>query len=192
MTGPFTALTQAFALIFNVSGRATRAEFWWVFLAFSLFGIAAVAADVISIKSLVRTSGEPALATLNPLTFYSTAVAAITFIPFTTLGIRRLHDAGFSGFWGLVGLVPGLGGLILLVMYALPTQNRTTIYGTPKVASTDAAGRPAAVDAQKRAMQGYAVLLEKDRPVTPEMANARKAEISEYYRSRVLKPAASV
>ncbi len=192
MTGPFTALTQASVQIFNFSGRATRSEFWWVFLAFSIFGIAAVAADVMSMIAIVQTSGEAALLSINPLTLYTTFVTLVTIVPFTSLGIRRLHDAGFSGFWWLASLVPVVGNLLLLVMYCLPSENRTTVHGTPRVFTKDAKGKPASVDAQKRAMQGYAVLFEKDRPVTPEMAQARKSEISDYYRSRVLKSAAPV
>jgi len=47
------------------------------------------------------------------------------------------------------------------------------------------------VDSHKRAMQGYAVLFDKDKPVTAEMQAARKAEVADYYRSRVLKASPS-
>ncbi len=192
MTGPFNALTQAFVQIFNFSGRATRAEFWWVFLAFSIFGIAAAVADVMSLLTLAQTSGQAALLSVNPLTLYSTFVMLVTIVPFTSLGIRRLHDAGFSGFWWLASFVPVVGSLLLLVMYCLPSENRTTVRGTPRVAAKSAKGTADTVDTHKRAMQGYAVLFEKNRPVTPEIVQARKSEISEYYRNRVLKSATPV
>jgi len=36
------------------------------------------------------------------------------------LAVRRLHDSGRTGWWWWIGLVPVVGGIILLVFYLLP------------------------------------------------------------------------
>ena len=195
MTGPLNALTQCFVQIANFRGRATRSEFWWVFGLFALIGLVACAADAFMLMRLVETSGEAAIFALSPFDFSTVLVSLVTFLPLTSLSVRRLHDAGLSGMWWFAMLVPVVGPLSLLVMMALPTCPDTTVYGSPRAAvppPVAAQGKVQLEDARKRAMQGYALLFDQDKKVTPEMAAARKAEISDYYKSRVLKPAAEV
>ena len=188
MTGPLAALNLAFVHIFSFKGRATRAEFWWVTLVFTILGAVAVGADAMMITA-VTSSGDPAaIYGLRPFDFYTTYYSLITAIPFTTLSVRRLHDAGFSGFFWLLNVVPFVGPIALFVMYCLPSSNKTSVHGTPKGPVAGPAGKPVSVDVHKRAMQGYATLFNSEKPLTPEMQAARKAEISNYYRSKVLKP----
>lgn len=200
MTGPVNALTQAFVNIFNFSGRATRSEFWWAFSVLSLILMVVTAFDVWAVMQIISTEGEGALLQLGPFDMNSTVVYAITFIPLMSLSVRRLHDVGMSGFWWLLGCVPIVGWLITLVIYAMPSSSNTTVYGSPKhaapatrgPATVKANGQPAKMDAHQRAMQGYALLFDKDKEPTPQEQAMRKAEISDYYRKNVLKPAASV
>lgn len=189
MTGPLTALNLAFVHIFSFKGRATRAEFWWVFLFFTVFGLIATALDVLTFITISNGDDPLAIYDLGLFDFYSTYYSLITAIPFTTLSVRRLHDIGCSGFWWLLNAVPVVGALGLLIMYCLPSSNQTSVHGSPKGPALSPTGKPVTVDVHKRAMQGYATLFDKDKPVTQEMQAARKAEISDYYRSKVLKPA---
>jgi uncharacterized membrane protein YhaH (DUF805 family) len=56
-------------------------------------------------------------------------IASLTIvIPSIALQVRRLHDIGKSGFWYFITLIP-FGGIILLVMSALPGQSGTNAYG---------------------------------------------------------------
>ncbi len=190
MTGPLAALTQAFVKSFNFSGRSSRSEFWWVALFVFLIYLGAALADVVMTIDLIQTSGEAAVLALRPFDFICTFVALVTFVPLLSLSIRRLHDAGFSGFWWLVNLVPVVGQLVLLVIFGLPSDGPATVRAKTQK-TPPATGKAKAVDAHKRAMQGYAVLFNQNAKITPEMEAARKAEISDYYRSRVLKPSAS-
>ena len=43
--------------------------------------------------------------------------------------VRRLHDIGYSGWWWWIGLLPLVGGLILLIFYILPSEPRENRYG---------------------------------------------------------------
>lgn len=193
MTGPFTALTQALVNIFNFSGRSTRSEFWWPYTALIIASIIAWVLDAMMVAKVIEEQGDLGLFSLSASDFSSLYVGIITLIPLISLSVRRLHDAGFSGFWVLLNFIPVVGGLVLLVMYVLPSNTSPSIYGAAKQATpVNATGAPVTQDAHQRAMQGYALLFEKDKPVTPAQQAARKAEVSDYYRSHVLKPAASV
>ncbi|MCX7566898.1 DUF805 domain-containing protein [Sulfitobacter sp. F26169L] len=191
MTGPLTALNLAFVNFFTFKGRATRAEFWWVSLFFGVIMVAAIFGDFITLTRLATMNIDVATANIGPFDFYLTYYVLITTIPYTTLSVRRLHDVGMSGFWWLLNFVPFIGSIALLVIYCLPSNNSPSIHGTSKIPTADTLGKPLTVDAHKRAMQGYAVLFDKDKPVTKEMQAARKAEIADYYRSRVLNSAPS-
>lgn len=191
--GPISAVSNGFAKIFNFSGRASRSEYWWFFLLGFIISIVTLLIDSKTILAFLLANGGvfdiPQISTLGLTTPW---VWLVLSIPMISLSVRRLHDAGFSGFWFLLSFIP-LGGLVLMILYMLPSQNTTTHHGTPAAAALkDVTGKPVSVDAHKRAMQGYAVLFDKDKPVTAEMQAARKAEISDYYRTKVLKPAASV
>lgn len=193
MTGPIAALTQALVNIFNFSGRATRSEFWWPYAVIIIAFVSASTIDAMMVANLVQDQSQQGLLSLSVSDFSSVYVCIIAIVPLVSLSVRRLHDAGFSGFWTLLNFVPIIGGLVLMVMYVLPSSDSGSINGSVKQpAPVNPTGAPVKADAHQRAMQGYALLFDKDKPVTHEQQAARKAEISDYYRSRVLKPVGSI
>ena len=102
------AVTTCFKKYADVSGRATRSEFWWFALAQLLILMAAsMIGDTVA--------GLATLALLLP----SVAVAA-----------RRLHDTGRSAWWLLINLVPLLS-LIFLYWAVQPSQEGSNAYDTP-------------------------------------------------------------
>lgn len=188
--GPFTAVTTVAAKTFTFKGRASRSEYWWFYLFCSLVFMVCTFIDMAKIVADIERYGEVAVKSLSALDLVTLYAMIVLAVPFISVTVRRLHDAGFSGFWSLLHLIP-LGGLALPVMHMLPSKPESSVHGTPASGpATDRTGRPMTVDQHKRAMQGYALLFDKDKQVTPEMQAARKAEISDYYRTRVLKPAA--
>lgn len=52
-------------------------------------------------------------------------------IPMLAAAVRRLHDTGRSGWWYFIGLVPLVGGIILLVLLATEGQPGPNQYGPP-------------------------------------------------------------
>lgn len=46
-----------------------------------------------------------------------------TLVPFVSSTVRRIRDAGLSGLFVLVILIPGFGNIILLVLTLLPSKN---------------------------------------------------------------------
>jgi uncharacterized membrane protein YhaH (DUF805 family) len=43
-------------------------------------------------------------------------------VPSLALTVRRLHDAGYSGLFALLGLIPYLGSLIVMIFALLPSS----------------------------------------------------------------------
>jgi uncharacterized membrane protein YhaH (DUF805 family) len=76
---------------------------------FFLFNII-ISIVLIIVDGIVGTSAAPgALGLLGGL--YALALL----IPGIAVAVRRLHDTGRSGWWILIGLVPFVGGIILIV-----------------------------------------------------------------------------
>lgn len=46
------------------------------------------------------------------------------FVPLVSATVRRLRDAGFSGWWGLLWLLPNIGKLALVVMLLWKSQRQ--------------------------------------------------------------------
>lgn len=107
------------------SGRARRREYWM----FALFN-AIIVFVLAMIDRVVFGADTPVLSGL-----YTLAVV----IPSVAVAVRRLHDTGRSAWWLLVGLVPVVGGIILLVFYLLDSDAGPNEYGpSPKYRTSDA------------------------------------------------------
>ena len=46
----------------------------------------------------------------------------VVLLPSLGILVRRLRDAGFSPWWALLLLIPGIGGIILLIMACFPSK----------------------------------------------------------------------
>ena len=94
------AIAAGFRNYSNFTGAASRSEFWWfqLFLVLAGAGVGAIFDD------------------LGVVWFLATIV------PYLAIGVRRLRDAGLP--WGLLllGLVPVLGTITLIVLWAQPTK----------------------------------------------------------------------
>jgi uncharacterized membrane protein YhaH (DUF805 family) len=101
-------------------GRARRKEYW-MFCLFSL---------IISIVLAILESiaGMPSVLT--------GLYTLVTLLPSLAVSFRRLHDTGRSAWWILIGLIPLIGGIILLVFTCQDSQENDNQYGpNPKAFS---------------------------------------------------------
>jgi len=103
------------------SGRARRAEYWQ-FVLFNI--IALVVCFVID------------LAIGSPVLYYIYLLAVL--LPSLAVGARRLHDTDRSGWWLLLGLIPLIGGIVLLVFMCLEGTRGNNKYGADPKAPADA------------------------------------------------------
>ncbi|MEM1152989.1 MAG: DUF805 domain-containing protein [Pseudomonadota bacterium] len=108
------------------SGRASRAEYWWWFLALFLLMVmlrvldGAVIAPALGFQPFAEEAGTP----------LSTLILLAVFLPNLAVGVRRLHDTDRSGWWLLIGLIPLLGGLILLYFFVQPSDAANNRFDT--------------------------------------------------------------
>ncbi len=92
---PFQRLT-------DFSGRSRRMEFW-------LFWLAALILQVVT-SYIDAVTSQPLIA--GGMGSITLAVTLILLAPAATVGIRRLHDIGRSGWWMLLFGLPYLGWLV--------------------------------------------------------------------------------
>ncbi len=98
--GPLDAVRAGVLKATDFSGTASRFDYWW-FLLFVL--LAAAVASVISARLLQIFS-------------------ILVLLPLLAVGTRRLRDAGHSGWWQLMLLVP-FGQVVVLMLLALRGQS---------------------------------------------------------------------
>lgn len=113
-------------------GRASRSEYWWAFLA------QASVWTILSIGFLMTILVDPT-ASDPPAAFWGLMSIALvlglgTIVPTISLQVRRLHDAGYSGFFALLNAVPYLnyiGSIVLIVLCAQRTNQQGVKYDNP-------------------------------------------------------------
>ena len=101
----------------NFSGRARRREFWMFYLANVIIGI------VLGVLAVIPIIGN----------LLSTVYGLAVLIPSLAVAIRRLHDIGKSGWWCLFGLIPLVGGILLLIWACTDSKAEPNQWGaSPK------------------------------------------------------------
>lgn len=100
------------------SGRATRTEYWYYQLFFWLIS------TFLYILAFCSNS-------LTMLIIIGIILIVLLF-PSWGVTVRRLHDAGRSGNWILLGLIPYvnfIGGIILLIFFCSASEPKSNQYG---------------------------------------------------------------
>ncbi|HSN07122.1 MAG TPA: DUF805 domain-containing protein [Candidatus Angelobacter sp.] len=105
-------------------GRASRSEFWWFALEVAALYLLAWYVD-----SMRQTGGA-----LSVVAWYGSLV------PLVTLTVRRLHDSGSSGYWGLVILLPLIGVYWILSMLIQPSDGGDNAFGPGPPGPVDGTG----------------------------------------------------
>jgi uncharacterized membrane protein YhaH (DUF805 family) len=119
---------QAFSRFFKkyatFSGRASRSEFWWWFLASMI--VNAVFQIVIQIMGGYTYDPSTGSFGLTGATVFVGILWMIwglaTFIPWLAIIWRRLHDTNRSGGFFFLSLIPFVGWIIVLILYALESK----------------------------------------------------------------------
>ncbi len=94
-------------------GRGRRAAFWYAML-----------------MNLIISAALFLLTPLVPmLLFVSWGYDLITVIPCVSLGVRRLHDIGRSGWWWLLVFVPLIGAIMLIYWFVQEGDRFQNDYG---------------------------------------------------------------
>ncbi|MDZ8170698.1 DUF805 domain-containing protein [Microbacterium xanthum] len=120
------AFTRFWKKYATFTGRASRSEFWWWYLAYLL--ISTVLSIVLTILAFAGATfdGPTTATTPGPLFGVGMAILGLWFlviiVPTLAISWRRLHDTNRSGLWWFVGFIPVVGGIILLVLLVLDSD----------------------------------------------------------------------
>lgn len=117
------AVKRFFKKYATFSGRASRSEYWrWMLANFVVISVLSTWTGIAAAGSVDPQTG--ALASPGFMVPYALTMiwSLAILIPGIALLVRRLHDAGFSGWMALLGLIPIVGGLVILVFSLLPSK----------------------------------------------------------------------
>ena len=94
----FNAIKICFQKFFIFTNRASRSEYWWFILFYTIFA---------TIPTFVLNEN---------VVVFGSIMALLLFIPGIAATVRRLHDINKSGWFIFISLIPILGSIIVLVM----------------------------------------------------------------------------
>ena len=123
----FKAVRLFFVNYFDFSGRASRGEFWWAYLAFFIVSSILFVVDGVIVGMIFGfTDNELLSITENEFLsnngFFSNIFSLVTLIGWISLTSRRLQDNGHTGWWQLAyfSIIPTI---ILWVLFAVSDGN---------------------------------------------------------------------
>ncbi len=111
----------------TISGRASRAEYWWFTLFMYLVYIVIYTLSAVMMFNLHRVSGAQMFGALLVIGLMS-IISILLVVPSICVGIRRLHDIGRSGWWILLSFAP-IVRWVIFVFSILPSQPTANEYG---------------------------------------------------------------
>lgn len=110
----------------TISGRATRAEYWWFTLFVYIIFVIIYEIMLIMAAYIKQGSGAQILGVL-PVVGLMSIVCALLIVPSICVGVRRLHDIGRSGWWILLSFIP-IARFVVLVFTLMPSQPTVNKY----------------------------------------------------------------
>lgn len=93
-----TSVRTCFRKYATFTGVASRPEYWWFFLFYFIIDVALFLSGLGTLRALA---------------------SLVLFLPSLAVGVRRMHDAGRSGWWILTSIIPPWG------IYLLCTPSKT-------------------------------------------------------------------
>ena len=107
----------------DFSGRARRKEYWMFTLFCLIFFIVAAILDNV-LGTTFKIAGQSL-----PYGWLYVILGLATIVPSLAVCVRRLHDIGKSGWYYFIGLIPLVGGIILLVWFCQDSQTGENKWG---------------------------------------------------------------
>ncbi|HEV7659849.1 MAG TPA: DUF805 domain-containing protein [Allosphingosinicella sp.] len=118
------------------TGRSRRKEYWLFYLLNVLVGLCVGLAFVVGYLADMSQSQMDTY--LMPLVYLACLYGLVTLIPGLAVTVRRLHDTDRSGWNLLWGLLPLVGGFILLYFYVSDGDSGPNRFGPdPKGVDVD-------------------------------------------------------
>ncbi|WP_241762900.1 DUF805 domain-containing protein [Vibrio splendidus] len=103
------------------SGRSRRKEFWnYIFICTS-------ATLILSIIDITVGWYD----SIGDVGVLSGVFLWLTFLPFISVSVRRLHDINKSGYWATLYFLPIIGYIFILCLLLLDSDPNANRYGSP-------------------------------------------------------------
>ncbi|MBQ1444158.1 MAG: DUF805 domain-containing protein [Renibacterium sp.] len=132
----------------DFKGRSSRSEYWWVQLYLGLPSLLLLlpllpfyldweeaASNNLADRMLGGTAAAAELPAPGPAPIFALVLFIVFWllhlVPALALGVRRFHDANFSGWLILLNLVPFLGRIAGFVFSVLPSNPRGVRFDRP-------------------------------------------------------------
>ena len=103
------AVKLYFKNYFNFTGRASRSEYWWAYLAYAIVVVVIMTAEGLAMGIDYAVEGGVA----------SNLFTLATLIGWLSLNARRLQDRGHTGWWQLAYLIPIAPLVVFALLYAV-------------------------------------------------------------------------
>ena len=121
------SIKSVFSKYATFTGRASRSEYWY----FTLFNI--ITSTLLFLLGIAigaatgGSDGVPGGLIVGYILYIIYGLGVL--IPSLDVTVRRLHDTNNSGWLILLGLIPCVGGIVLLVFMILQGTNGENKYG---------------------------------------------------------------
>ncbi len=121
------SIKSVFSKYATFTGRASRSEYWY----FTLFNI--ITSTLLLLLGIAigaatgGSDGVPGGLIVGYILYIIYGLGVL--IPSLAVTVRRLHDTNNSGWLILLGLIPCVGGIVLLVFMILQGTNGENKYG---------------------------------------------------------------
>lgn len=121
------SIKSVFSKYATFTGRASRSEYWY----FTLFNI--ITSTLLLLLGIAigaatgGSDGVPGGLIVGYILYIIYGLGVL--IPSLAVAVRRLHDTNNSGWLILLGLIPCVGGIVLLVFMILQGTNGENKYG---------------------------------------------------------------
>ncbi len=125
------AVKSVFNKYTDFTGRARRSEYWY----WQLFNF--IVAMILYVPMIIGAATENEAIAI-PFGILMLLYILATIIPSLAVIVRRLHDTGRSGWFYFMGLIPFIGGIILLIFCVEDSKHGANQWGpNPKGIGND-------------------------------------------------------
>ena len=125
----FSAQIKLWARIFDYKGKSSRKEYWFAFIFHIIIGILVALNIGLSMipEIFVPLVGSNVIINIIHYAFLIIGILFLAYlvlaiIPWIALTVRRLRDAGKSGWWTVLLLIFGIGHLVLFFLCSLASS----------------------------------------------------------------------
>ncbi|WP_375396222.1 DUF805 domain-containing protein [uncultured Sphingomonas sp.] len=120
----------------DFQGRSSRSEYWMFALGIVILYALMAGLLALVVAGMPRGGGTMAVVYLLYAVFAIVLLGLI--VPSIAVQVRRLHDQDKTGWLVLIGLIPYLGGIVVLVLMCLPGTKGPNKFGPDPLDPTGA------------------------------------------------------